>query len=243
MSTIVFCIISLILPIILVIYIYFKTNIKFSIFIIGFLTFFISQDLIRIPILQYIAYMGISYDNSFPKQMLLCLSAGLVEVGADYLAFKLIIKKNTLGKSIVVGLAHGFCENLIPISLPLIITIISGNPVQLSYMASFERLFALISHIAFALFAFYAIENRNIIYLLIGILLHGFNDLLIFITPNLYIMEISIALLSILELIVILILVGKNAYIDLYDDIHLFKWKINILLLNLRKIFYMNKII
>lgn len=225
MSIIMFFIVSLIIPIILTIYIYLKVNIKFSIniFFIGFLTFFISQILIRIPILQYITYLGISYNNTFIKQVLLCLSAGLVEVGADYLAFKFVIKKNTLGKSIVVGLAHGFCENLLLISLPLVITIINGNYIQLSYMASFERLFALIAHIAFALIAFCAIENRSIIYLLIGILLHGFNDLLIFIIPNLYIMEISIALFSILELIMILILIGKNKYINLYDDIHLFK--------------------
>ena len=109
MSIIIFFIIALILPIALSIYIYSKTRLNFSTFIIGFLTFFIPQVLIRIPILYYLTSIGISYSNTFPKQILLALSAGLVEVGADYIAFRFVLKKNTLGNGFIIGLSHGFC--------------------------------------------------------------------------------------------------------------------------------------
>ena len=222
MNTIIFLIIALALPIALTIFIYFKTKLNIGIFILGLLTFFISQILIRIPILSYIAYLGFSYDNTLLKQVLLALSAGLVEVGADYIAFRFLIKKNTLGKSIVVGLAHGFCENITLVALPVVISLINGNFINISYLGSFERLFALLAHVAFALFAFYAVKHKNLIYLIIGIILHGFSDLLIFILPNIFTIEIGAAIVAILSFITIIYIISKDTKINEYDDINLF---------------------
>lgn len=153
MSIIIFFIIALVIPIVLCIYIYSKAKLKLSTFVIGFLTFFVPQVLIRIPILYYLTSIGISYSNTLPKQILLALSAGLVEVGADYISFRFILKKNTLGSGLIVGLSHGFCENLIIVSLPIILSMVNGNFISVSYMGSFERLFALVAHVSFALFA------------------------------------------------------------------------------------------
>lgn len=222
MSIIIFFIIALILPIALSIYIYSKTKLNFSTFIIGFLTFFIPQVLIRIPILYYLTSIGISYSNTFPKQILLALSAGLVEVGADYIAFRFVLKKNTLGNGLIIGLSHGFCENLIIVSLPIILSILNGNFISISYMASFERLFALVAHISFALFAFYAVKHKNLIYLILGILLHGLSDSLIFILSNIYIMESAFALISIASFIAIIYIISKDKNVSKYDDIKLF---------------------
>lgn len=222
MSTIIFLIISLAVPIAVTIFIYFKTRLNIGVFILGLLTFFIPQILIRIPILSYLTYLGFSYDNTLLKQILLALSAGLVEVGADYIAFRFLIKKNTLGKSIIVGLAHGFCENITLIALPVIISLINRNFIYVSYLGSFERLFALIAHVAFALFAFYAVKHKNIIYLIVGIVLHGFSDLLIFILPSIFTIEISIAIISIISFISIIYIISKDRKISDYDDIKLF---------------------
>ena len=218
MSIIIFFIIALILPIALSIYIYSKTRLNFSTFIIGFLTFFIPQVLIRIPILYYLTSIGISYSNTF----LLALSAGLVEVGADYIAFRFVLKKNTLGNGFIIGLSHGFCENLIIVSLPIILSILNGNLISISYMASFERLFALVAHISFALFAFYAVKHKNLIYLILGILLHALSDSLIFILSNIYIMESAFALISIASFIAIIYIISKDKNVSKYDDIKLF---------------------
>ena len=222
MSIIIFFIIALILPIALSIYIYSKTRLNFSTFIIGFLTFFIPQVLIRIPILYYLTSIGISYSNTFPKQILLALSAGLVEVGADYIAYRFVLKKNTLGNGFIIGLSHGFCENLIIVSLPIILSILNGNLISISYMASFERLFALVAHISFALFAFYAVKHKNLIYLILGILLHALSDSLIFILSNIYIMESAFALISIASFIAIIYIISKDKNVSKYDDIKLF---------------------
>lgn len=222
MSTIIFLIIALALPIVLTIFIYFKTKLNLWAFVLGLLTFFVSQILIRIPILSYITYIGFSYDNTLLKQILLALSAGLVEVGADYIAFRFLIKKNTLGKSIIVGLAHGFCENITLVALPVVVALINGNFVNVSYLGSFERLFALLAHVAFALFAFYAVKHKNLIYLIIGIILHGFSDLLIFILPNVFAIEIGAAIVAIVSFISIIYIISKDAKINEYDDINLF---------------------
>lgn len=222
MSTIIFLIVALALPIALTIFIYFKTKLNIWAFILGLLTFFVSQILIRIPILSYIAYLGFSYDNTLLKQVLLALSAGLVEVGADYIAFRFLIKKNTLGKSIIVGLAHGFCENITLVALPVVVSLINGNFVSVSYLGSFERLFTLLAHVAFALFAFYAVKHKNLIYLIIGIILHGFSDLLIFILPNIFAIEIGAALVAIISFISIIYIISKDTKINEYDDINLF---------------------
>lgn len=218
MSIIIFFIIALILPIALSIYIYSKTRLNFSTFIIGFLTFFIPQVLIRIPILYYLTSIGISYSNTF----LLALSAGLVEVGADYIAFRFVLKKNTLGNGFIIGLSHGFCENLIIVSLPIILSMLNGDLISISYMASFERLFALVAHISFALFAFYAVKHKNLIYLILGILLHALSDSLIFILSNIYIMESAFALISIASFIAIIYIISKDKNVSKYDDIKLF---------------------
>lgn len=222
MSIIVFFIIALVLPIALCVYIYSRVKLKFSTFIIGFLTFFVPQVLIRLPILYYLTSMGIVYNNTLPKQILLALSAGVVEVGADYIAFRFILKNNTLGNGLIVGLSHGFCENLLIVSLPIILSMINGNITSVSYMGSFERLFALVAHVTFALFAFYAVKHKNIVYLLIGIVLHGFSDLSIFILPNIYMIELGVALISILSFIAILYILSKDKNISKYDDIKLF---------------------
>ena len=122
----------------------------------------------------------------------------------------------------VIVISHGFCENLIIVSLPIILSMLNGNLISISYMASFERLFSLVAHISFALFAFYAVKHKNLIYLILGILLHALSDSLIFILSNIYIMESAFALISIASFIAIIYIISKDKNVSKYDDIKLF---------------------
>lgn len=212
MSLILFLIIGLLIPIFLILVISFKFKVEFKVFIIGLLTFFISQILFRIPILEYINLTTPFITTSFIYKIILPFTAGLVEVGADYIALKYFIKDLNINKTLVLGVAHCLCENItVGGVLGALNLLYSGNYLNINlYWGSFERLFALIAHVAFALFAYYSIIKEKKFYLFLGILLHGFCDLSISFTNNIYFIEISTAVIAIFSLTLISTILKKE---------------------------------
>ena len=200
---IIFISISILVPIVIVGILKFKYNIKLSIPIIGVLTFFISQIIFRIPILTFISLNYPVFNQSFIWQISLPFTAGIVEVVADYIGFNLIKSSLNEKSAIALGLGHALCENAM-IALPIFIAYMTAGSSVLNnglYISSFERLFAIVLHVACAIFAYYAVKKRKVSLLIYGILLHSLNDLptIVFMmvgVNNIILIEIIFAILS-----------------------------------------------
>lgn len=165
-------------------------------FFIGMFIFFVSQMLIRVPILTYVLptekwFLQIT-QNPYLYGLFLGLTAGLFEEGGRYLAFKYMLKKNNRWiDSVSYGFGHGGIEAMLLVGTSMFSTLVycilinkgaqvpeliykqctSLSPL-LAYGGGFERIFAMIIHIALSIIVFYSVQKRKIIYLGVAILIH-----------------------------------------------------------------------
>lgn len=206
--------VGVIIPIVIIGFFLIKYKVKMRVAVIGLLTFFISQVLIRLPILQFVQMNFANSTESLAYKILVPFSAGLVEVLADYLAFKYFMKKINRKDAAVLGLGHALCENIVLVLIPIVIQVMTtGNNsilYSISYIGSFERTFATLAHVTFAFFAYYAVKEKKISYLIYGILLHGFSDLPILFIKNVGTNEMLFAIIAIVSFIIILRVMSLN---------------------------------
>ena len=201
-------IIAFILPLLLIIK--YNNISNYKVIILGFLTFFIPQTIFRIPIINYIYYSHFSITQTLIFKILLPLSAGIVEVSADYIALKFFLDELKKEDAIILGVAHALCENIILILIPILSNIYFLNSLNISYIASFERLFVLILHVSCALFSYYSIKKEKILFLVYAILIHGFADMPILFSNNIFIVELILFLISIFSFIIIIFLIKND---------------------------------
>jgi uncharacterized membrane protein YhfC len=105
------------LPIGLAIYYYKKERIALVAVAVGALVFLVSQVLIRIPILSYLAtlewYQQMAA-NLIIISLFLSLTAGLVEEVGRFFGFKLLLKKHLSWKNgVAFGIGHGGIEAIV----------------------------------------------------------------------------------------------------------------------------------
>lgn len=208
MSSYIFLGISVGIPLILIIILMVKYKVSFKIIAIGLLTFLVSQVFFRIPILDVINRFDPGISSNIFYQAQLPFTAGLVEVGADYIAFRWFLSKCNTSNAVGLGIAHGLCENLY-IAIPILLT---GTSIggQAAFIGSFERSFALLGHLAFALFAYYSVKKKNIRFLIYGILLHALDDIFCILPLGMWTIEISCAIVSVVSFIIITTIIIKN---------------------------------
>ena len=127
---------TLILPVILLIILGGKKKISGLPLLLGASAFFLSQIIIRIPILGVIStkvwYINFAENHYIPLILLICLSAGLFEETAR-LGGAFILKKHRSFKDIIsFGLGHAFCEVVVLIGFTHINNIILSSTVNQS---------------------------------------------------------------------------------------------------------------
>ncbi|MCL2718325.1 MAG: YhfC family intramembrane metalloprotease [Lachnospiraceae bacterium] len=124
---------TLILPVAVVIFLGIKRKISMFPLLIGAAAFFISQIVLRIPILNALAGQNWYIDftrNFIPYVFALSLTAGLFEESAR-LGGALILKKQRSFKDIFsFGLGHGLCEVIILVGFTHINNIIFSTAVN-----------------------------------------------------------------------------------------------------------------
>ena len=124
-------IISFFLPIGLTIYYYKKKEISLKPVFVGVLVFFVSQLVLRIPILQLLStqkwYKSME-ENSILISLFLGLTAGLFEELGRFVGFKYILKENLdRNDGIAFGIGHGGIEAI------LVVGITSINNIYYSF--------------------------------------------------------------------------------------------------------------
>lgn len=192
-------------PIGLWIYFYKRERISGIAVLVGALTFFVSQILLRMPLLQLI--QGQSWFAAIGKNiwllfLFLSLTAGIFEEVGRFLSFKFLLRRKLEWKNgIAFGIGHGGIEAILLTGLTYINNIVfslminsgafgqvSGtltqgfseyivssltntNPIMFLF-AGFERIFAIIAHIAFSITVLYGVKYKKGTYLLYAILGH-----------------------------------------------------------------------
>jgi len=112
---------TLIVPIVILVVLGIKKKISLLPLLVGAAAFFISQIVLRIPLLTALSgqewYLNFAANNYVPFILLLSLSAGLFEESAR-LGGALLLKNHRTFKDIIsFGLGHGFCEVIILIGI------------------------------------------------------------------------------------------------------------------------------
>lgn len=213
--SIAFMTISLILvfifPIGLWIYFYNKKRISGIAVLVGALTFFVSQILLRMPLLQLIQgqdWYAVIGKNLWISSLFLSLTAGIFEEFGRYLSFRFLLRNKLEWKNgIAFGIGHGgieaifltgltYINNLIfslminsgafdqisgtlspGLSEYIVNTLTSTSP-SMFLLGGVERVFAIISHIAFSIIVLYGVKNKKGIYVIYAILAHTILNLI-----------------------------------------------------------------
>ena len=113
---------TLVLPVALTVFLGIKQKINIPPFFIGVAAFFVSQVVIRLPILNALADVGWYQDFMlrFPLLALFLiggLSAGLFEEGARFGGVHILKKQRTFKDAVSFGLGHGLCEVIFLVGL------------------------------------------------------------------------------------------------------------------------------
>lgn len=148
-------------------------------FVLGALCFFISQPVIRIPLLSILQrttwFTAFSFLNPILSGCLIALTAGIAEESFRFLFKKFLIKpeKSSYSQPIIFGLGHGLMEACL-ILLP---SIFMGYSLSSLSWGFIERALAILMHISFSVIVWNGFQkNKKGLYLLIAILAHGAVD-------------------------------------------------------------------
>lgn len=150
-------------------------------FLLGCLTFIVSQLFFRLPLMQafLMSATGMAWFMAQPvfAPALLGFTAGLVEEPARWLALKFytVKKTNKVLAAALLGFGHGLVE-----ALWLYFTTMYGCAFADIVPGLIERFIAIVIHIALSIFLFHGLEDKKSkIVLPAAILIHGLINFLI----------------------------------------------------------------
>lgn len=177
---------------------------RFIAFLLGLLAFVISQMIIRIPILNFIAKESSTFQlwNATKPILilfLLAVSAGIFEETARFVAMRFLLKKQSLHNGIVFGLGHGGIEALLLVGIPAIThPLMSSTPLFASGM---ERLCAMTIHVCLSIIVLLGVKRKQLYFCGLAIVIHSLINFIIgYFTRNqsLVFIELTLVLLTVI---------------------------------------------
>lgn len=208
---------------------------SFGILIAGALGFFVSQVMLRLPMIGVFSQFS---DSPLTYILMLAGSAALVETLARYVVTRYALKDRLSWSSgIITGIGHGFCEMLfvfvLGYSANLFLYLIGGSELALLErtlaltpnvyfgLAFLERLFAICFHVAMSLMMVIGfIKQKQMFYTISVFLLHmSFDGAVAYLQlqgMNIYYVEVFIALCALLSMIYVI-----QMYRNMKDNIEL----------------------
>ena len=155
---------------------------RFIAFLLGVLAFVISQMVIRIPILNFIAKESSTFQLWNATKpiliiLLLAVSAGIFEETARFVAMRFFLKKQTLHNGIVFGLGHGGIEALLLVGIPAIThPLLSSAPL---FASGVERICAMTIHVCLSIIVLLGIKRNQFYYCGLTIVIHSLINFII----------------------------------------------------------------
>ncbi len=186
-------------------------------FLLGCVTFIVSQLFLRLPLLQafLLTASGSAWLLAYPVfgPALVGFTAGIFEEPARWLALRFYTagKTRDVLAAGLLGLGHGLVE-----ALWLYVTSLRGNPFAAMLPALIERVIAIAIHVALSILIFRGIKAGKSGFALLGaVVIHGLINFLIPVIQNvggdtgLFIYLVVIAMLAILYITLSL---GRRMY-------------------------------
>lgn len=169
-----FVTVTLVLPIGFFLYALYRRNVRP--FILGVLAFVVSQMVIRIPLLNYIAdhssiYQLWSVTKPVVVIILLAFSAGIAEELARWIFMRRLLKMKTYFNGIIFGFGHGGIEALLLVGIPVVMHINMVASSQL-FLSGVERLCVMAIHVCLSLIVITGIRKRAFRYCGYAIIIH-----------------------------------------------------------------------
>lgn len=158
-----------------------KTLRYLYLFVLGFLSFLVSQILTRIPLLGILTknpkFIIFQINNALLVGCLIAISAGVFEEVFRFLFRRFLVREGVkISEPIIFGLGHSLME-IIYIFTPVILS--SGLSV-ISPLGIIERIIATLIHIELSIIIWNGfLANKKYLYLLLAVLLHSICDILI----------------------------------------------------------------
>lgn len=158
-----------------------KTLRYLYLFVLGFLSFLVSQILTRIPLLGILTknpkFIIFQINNALLVGCLIAISAGVFEEVFRFLFRRFLVREGVkISEPIIFGLGHSLME-IIYIFAPVILS--SGLSV-ISPLGIIERVIATLIHIELSIIIWNGfLVNKKYLYLLLAVLLHSICDMLI----------------------------------------------------------------
>jgi len=198
--------------------------------VFGVLAFFISQILLRAPLLQVLGSIWPTYatwlnNPNFMYCLFLGITAGLFEEGARYLFMVIFLKKQrTDVDGIAFGIGHGGIEAILLVGINAIIIFLSlvlgsGGIYQTIsatgvFLGGGERIFAMIFHVAWSLMVMKSIQQKKLILLFAAFLSHAFLDTvvvyMVIVGLNVFAIESLLAVFTIFPVLYIVFVCRKD---------------------------------
>lgn len=185
-------IISLVFPIGMFMYYIFHKRYFLS-FILGILTFVISQILLRIPLIEWLGKNSISYNMLSTTQpvlfvLLIGFSAGIFEEVARYMAMRFLMNRHRSWQDgVVFGVGHGGIEAFLFLGINAAIVLFSPTITLVHsdnyFIGGIERMFAMLLHIGLSIIVLKGVNSGRLKYLGYAIFLHGLVDSFVGLVP------------------------------------------------------------
>ena len=185
---------------------------RFIPFLLGVLAFVISQMLIRIPLLEYLAAESSSYlmwSVKYPVSFVIFLafSPGIFEELARSIAMRFFMKQRDSLSGVIFGIGHGGIEAFLIVGIN-VLAIMSTN---FYWLSGFERIIAISLHIGLSLIVLVAVKQKRFSYVLVAIGLHGIiNTFAGILSVSLIAIEIVLLILTIITILIAYSLLRKD---------------------------------
>jgi len=153
-------------------------------FILGILVFFLSQVVLRIPLLNLaqstFLYNLISLRYPILFVLLLGFSAALFENVVRYLLMRFFMKKQQNWEAgLFFGLGHGGLEAVLLVGISVAAQLFSPTTLSMEWMyglGGFERVIAIVLQAGLSVIVWKSVVARKPLYLLLAIGIHGLID-------------------------------------------------------------------
>ncbi|MEI3613212.1 YhfC family glutamic-type intramembrane protease [Pseudogracilibacillus sp. SO30301A] len=210
MSGLIFSIVvSIGLPLAFLVYACFRKN--FAAYLLGILAFVGSQMLLRIPLLEYLGKNStefIMFSKTQPVifAIIIGLSAGIFEEVARFIFMRFLMSKRDWYSGFLFGAGHGGIEAVLIVGAPAIALLFTQTMIfqsEMLFVGGIERLFAMILHIGLSIIVLQGVVQKNFMYVLLAIVIHGLVDASVGILPLyissdklLFVQEVMVAIIA-----------------------------------------------
>lgn len=191
-------IITFITPISMLIYYIFYKRQRLKPFVVGVLIFFVSQIILRLPLLYFVLpnqswYIRLSL-NPYLYSIFLGLTAGIFEEVGRYFGLRYLLKNNQrYNDGLSFGFGHWAIEALLIVGINIVVLLFNPSLIQTlglsttnAFLMGLERLLVLSVHVGLSIIVLYGIRLNKILYLFVAIILHGILDAGIGILPQFF---------------------------------------------------------